>query len=296
MSKAEEKQKLKQDKKLNKKVAKAIGIILHHENKKPEEIFSENPTKNLWCYHFGNGDEEDQIKIKKYFEQNYGNGVRVIIYPGISYGFIELNSLEIAENIIKQQKVLNVVDEEENIEGLNKDEINNLKNENLKKYLQKKNQEQSEEQENGLNKNDRNKKGNPHSHTKIKTFYHNINFDNGGDRTVFTIFSKIPNECVQQNNICNFPNAQYKVDIPGLYVFEDYITFDQESSLIQNLDKNKWDKLTNRRVQHYGYEFIYGANIIDKHNKIGEMPEFTLDLMTSNLYFNIFIFKDLRIY
>merc|ERR1712032_768886 len=96
------------EKKLNKKVAKAIGIILTHENKKSEEIFTEEPTQNMFFYHFGNGDEEDQTKTKNYFEKKYGNNINVIIYPGISYGFIELKSHETANNITKNQSYFNL--------------------------------------------------------------------------------------------------------------------------------------------------------------------------------------------
>lgn len=236
-------------------------MILHHESKKAEEIFSEKPTKFLWCYHFGNGDEEDQVKIKKFYEENYGAGVKVIIYPGISYGFLELGSIEIAENLINKENGLCIKNEEDY----------GFDPENLKRFMQKKAEEDLEKVPTEKTK-----------QFKIKTFFHNINFVNGGDRVVFTIFSKIPSNEVVQDKICNFPKAHYRVDIPGLYLFEDFINESEEKELIENLDKDKWEKLTNRRVQHYGYEFIYGANIVNKHNKIGEMPDFSAFLMQSN--------------
>jgi len=270
--KAEEKLKCKNDKKINKKIAKAINVILHHENKKPEEIFSEHPTKNLWCYHFGNGDEEDQMKIKKFFEENFGIEIKVIIYPGISYGFIELASIEVAENILKKNNSIKINndDEKSNNENLIMEDLENIKNENYKKFIQKKKQEGSNENIKEFN-----------NQSKIKTYCHNINFNNGGERTVFTIFSKIESDKVEQNKLCNFPNAQYKVEIPGLYVFDDFISENEEKELIKILDNNSWEKLTNRRVQHYGYEFIYGANVINKQKKIGDLPEFCNDLMNS---------------
>lgn len=60
--------------------------------------------------------------------------------------------------------------------------------------------------------------------------------------------------------------------------------------MINNLDKNKWEKLTNRKVQHYGYEFIYGPNIINKENKIGGMPEFCSEIMKRNYLIKIIFF------
>ncbi len=38
--------------------------------------------------------------------------------------------------------------------------------------------------------------------------------------------------------------------------------------------EHKWQKLLNRRVQHYGYEFKYGTNNVDLEKSIGTMPEF----------------------
>ncbi len=268
--KAEEKQKQKNDKKLNKKIAKAINVILHHENKKAEEIFSETPTKYLWCYHFGNGDEEDQVKIKKFYEDNYGAGVKVIIYPGISYGFIELASIELAEIMIKKENTLSIRNDDENANTA--ENIDSIKNENLKKFIQKKAEATLENMPSEIIK-----------QFKIKAFFHNINFMNGGDRPVFTIFSKITSNQVEQEKVCNFPNAHYSVEVPGLYIFEDFITENEEKELIEIIDKHKWDKLTNRRVQHYGYEFIYGANIVNKNNKIGELPDFCTILNQSNI-------------
>jgi hypothetical protein len=309
-AKAEEKQKQKNEKKLNKKVAKAIGIILHHENKKAEEIFTDEVSLNMFFYHFGNGDEEDQIKTKNYFEKNYGNDINVIIYPGISYGFIELKSMETAKKIIENQSNFNLGERINLNLNLNMEDIESIesiKNENLKKFVQKKKEEEDkvnninnninennihiEEKETLFKKIDRSKKGNPHSNTKIKIFYHDLLFENG-ERTIFTIFSKISSEEVKQKELCNVPNASLvNIDIPGLILINDFISEEEEINLIKDIDSNKWEKLTNRKVQHYGYEFIYGANIINKNKKIGELPSFCLNLTKSKKFFiYLFIF------
>lgn len=62
--------------------------------------------------------------------------------------------------------------------------------------------------------------------------------------------------------------------IPGLYVYDNFITEEEEKALIEAFDKNQWIKLLNRRVQHYGFEFVYGANNVDKTRKLGDMPDF----------------------
>jgi len=69
-----------------------------------------------------------------------------------------------------------------------------------------------------------------------------------------------------------FPDATNKVDIPGLYVIDDFVTSDEEKDIIKYFDSQQWIKLMNRRVQHYGYEFVYGANNVNKTKQIREMP------------------------
>ena len=44
--------------------------------------------------------------------------------------------------------------------------------------------------------------------------------------------------------------------------------------MINQIDACKWIHLNNRKVQHYGYEFKYGQNNINKHQKIADIPEF----------------------
>ena len=84
-----------------------------------------------------------------------------------------------------------------------------------------------------------------------------------------------------KSQLTNLPNASFHIDLPGLTIIENFITPDEEALLMKEIDKSKWHTLINRRVQHYGYEFIYGINTIDKNKKIGNFPE----------YCNVFIDK-----
>ena len=36
--------------------------------------------------------------------------------------------------------------------------------------------------------------------------------------------------------------------IPGLFVIDDFISPEEEAAMVQDIDKNKWTKLLNRRV------------------------------------------------
>ena len=76
------------------------------------------------------------------------------------------------------------------------------------------------------------------------------------------------------------PKAELNVDIPGFFFQKDYITEEEEQEILKNLPEDQWHFLNKRRVQHYGYEFIYGKGIeagknkINKNNKIGPFPAF----------------------
>lgn len=80
--------------------------------------------------------------------------------------------------------------------------------------------------------------------------------------------------------------------IPGLFVYDNFITegklieslyllIEEEKTLVEAFDKNEWIKLLNRRVQHYGFEFVYGANNVDKTRKLGDMPDFLAAIIES---------------
>ena len=57
-------------------------------------------------------------------------------------------------------------------------------------------------------------------------------------------------------------------------MFDDFITEEESQQMISALDAGKWEKLLNRRVQHFGYEFKYGTNNVDYDASLGEMPDF----------------------
>jgi len=63
-----------------------------------------NPSKYLLIAHFGHGDENDQNVLLNYCVQAAGGDISSVlnltIYPGISYGHIELNSIETAQKIM----------------------------------------------------------------------------------------------------------------------------------------------------------------------------------------------------
>ena len=203
-------------KKSNKKILNAKKTICDHERQKEDDLFTDEPTKNVWVYHFGNGEEEDQVSIKSYLKK-YGTN-KVYIFPGICYGLIVFEDISDAKKLFEDE----------------------------------------------------------HAH-----HCHTVKF-NSGTRTIYMHFSKLELKDVKINNTLTFPIASYKVEIPGLHVIDEFVTEDEEKELIKKIDLGQWIKMTNRRVQHYGFEFIYGTNSINKDKKLNEFPDFFSNITKSN--------------
>eukprot|EP00750_Incisomonas_marina_P019698 INCI3608.3.p1 GENE.INCI3608.3~~INCI3608.3.p1 ORF type:complete len:695 (+),score=92.55 INCI3608.3:36-2087(+) len=53
------------------------------------------------------------------------------------------------------------------------------------------------------------------------------------------------------------------VEVPGLHVFPDFITEEEERALLDDIDSRSWHQTLQRRVQHYGYIFNYATNLPD---------------------------------
>ena len=101
-----------------------------------------------------------------------------------------------------------------------------------------------------------------------------------GERFLVFFHTTLTKDSLKRHQLFNFPNAVHASSgaIPGLFIFPDLISVEEEQSIVSALDKAegefKWQKLLNRRVQHYGFEFKYGTNDVNPDKSLGEMPEF----------------------
>lgn len=122
----------------------------------------------------------------------------------------------------------------------------------------------------------------------------NLRFEGSGnpDRTV--VFYYTTYACMQLKKSENIDIQEAEVaktnSIPGLYVYNDIITEQEEKKLVNDIDTHQWTKLLNRRVQHYGYEFKYGTNNVDVDEKMGTLPDFVQFLVPSKFIYFWFIF------
>ncbi|KAL8137110.1 hypothetical protein V2J09_003111 [Rumex salicifolius] len=65
-----------------------------------------------------------------------------------------------------------------------------------------------------------------------------------------------------------------ELNIPGIYLFHDFVTKKEEEELVAAVDARPWNSLAKRRVQHYGFEFSYQTRNVDPKRHLGKLPSF----------------------
>src|SRR5690606_23100758 len=61
--------------------------------------------------------------------------------------------------------------------------------------------------------------------------------------------------------------------VSGLCYVKDYLSRNQQASLIHQIDKSLWLTDLKRRVQHYGYKYDYRRRTIDDSLYLGSLPD-----------------------
>jgi len=69
------------------------------------------------------------------------------------------------------------------------------------------------------------------------------------------------------------------IPVPGLSLLPEFLTEAEEQQLLLRLEEHPWVTLTNRRVQHYGFDFLYGPNTVNPEAQKGELPAWTHTLL-----------------
>lgn len=106
----------------------------------------------------------------------------------------------------------------------------------------------------------------------IQVFYAEIAFKSKA-KTAFFFYSQTPKSGLNKNHANDLPNATSSMPIPGLILIEEFITEEEEKKIFEEVDKREWHVLATRRVQHDGYEFVYGHNNVNPNNKLGPLPD-----------------------
>jgi alkylated DNA repair dioxygenase AlkB len=78
-------------------------------------------------------------------------------------------------------------------------------------------------------------------------------------------------------NTHGIPDTQ-PAAIPGLTSIPDYLTLDDETRLLAQLDQQPWSSELRRRVQHYGYRYDYKARMITPEMQAAPLPPWLQEL------------------
>lgn len=68
------------------------------------------------------------------------------------------------------------------------------------------------------------------------------------------------------------------VDIPGFHYEPNFLSEEDERSLIEWIDQQEWSTELPRRVQHYGWRYDYRGRKVDSSSYIGNLPAELFDL------------------
>lgn len=63
-----------------------------------------------------------------------------------------------------------------------------------------------------------------------------------------------------------------------IFYQDDFISSEMENKLIEAIDSEKWLDDLRRRVQQYGYRYDYSSKWISDDDRIGDLPDWSLDI------------------
>lgn len=93
-------------------------------------------------------------------------------------------------------------------------------------------------------------------------------------------------------------NLDSQLLIEGLNIENDFISKKESYEILREIDSNqKWDKVSNNRVQNFGYEYFFGKNLINRESQPEPLPDFFIknekikNLIDTYKYNNIFIYE-----
>jgi alkylated DNA repair dioxygenase AlkB len=67
-------------------------------------------------------------------------------------------------------------------------------------------------------------------------------------------------------------------DIQGLQYIRDFVRPETHDQLLAEINKQPWLNDLKRQVQHYGYRYDYKSRSVDYSMRIGDLPEWALEL------------------
>jgi hypothetical protein len=74
--------------KLNKKLGQGLATLIKVEKKPLDQIITKLETTSFIIVHFGDGREEDYLKIKEFLDQKITLNYELDLYPAYPHGYI----------------------------------------------------------------------------------------------------------------------------------------------------------------------------------------------------------------
>lgn len=231
--------------KLNKKLSQGFVTLQKVEGRDLDALITSQLTPNFIFLHFGLGTETDFTTVKK-FIKDIGISEKdflIDIYPGYAHGFVEFSSIDLVQQFLSHVQKLCKVEEiktDSNFKNLQR--IDNLQANKV--YFDRTVTLGFEEKERNV-------------------FFFNTNLKSsdmlcGGG---------------QANSLASACRYSDKYKDLGLVVANNALSEEEEEIVLNNIKDGKWENLSHRRVQHYGFRFIYGANSINPDQKDGELAD-----------------------
>ena len=72
--------------------------------------------------------------------------------------------------------------------------------------------------------------------------------------------------------------AVESIGIPGLEYIPNFLSEDDESAIVKQIDQGEWSEELQRRVQHYGWRYDYKAGQVNHAMRLGPLPRWAEDV------------------
>lgn len=259
--------------KLNKKVGQAISLLTKIEKKSLEELVTEYPSCNYLFVHFGHGTEEDYSTVQSFiFSVGFSEKEFLLdIFAGYPYGLLSFNELK--DSQLFSQRLKDAKDSKLKAQ-YGKIDSSETFYQTQEERKEKKNFDESVNQE-------------IFPKTSLKKFIDcSISLKFGFiERNCLFLPTKLQNEDLLCAHSCtnSLPVAtRYVKNLEsfGLFLVENVVSPSDQDQIIDLLNLHGWENLSHRRVQHFGYQFIYGANSINREDKKTDIPTSIQDVLS----------------
>ena len=233
---------------IKKKLGQAISTLSKMESMPFEKIATQLETGNYLIVHFGQGTEIDFIALSDILG-TIGfkqSEYSLDLFPGYPHAYLKLQKPNQAELI---------------------------KNYLSEKFGQLKKTLKIEDQK-------------PDESLMNKSIQWSIE---GKDRCIFFFNTNLSQEklkcCSGNANLISSATTDFqKLEKLGLFVIPDCLSEDSEKEIADCIYLNKWENLSHRRVQHYGYKFIYGLNSVNSNEQIKEIPQIFQNIFRNQMF------------